>query len=463
MNGKTDQIKILISYHKDSEIVESEIMTPIQVGAKNSKVDLNILRDDEGVNISNKNARYCELTAQYWAWKNIEADFYGFMHYRRHFVFDDAAHSQDKRAFLWYERIHETYKEEIGLQDDEIRRCLKDVDIVLPLVEDTSDWGAVSNEVQFSCLENLHAADFDMVCRTVTELYPDYFDAVQEFRTGHYAYWYNMFVMKKEIFMDYCRWLFPVLEVSEKKIDFAKYNPQETRTLAFMAERLLSIYLIKLFKDRPLLRVKFLKMTFIVNTDKFPGKNAEAAVNAEKGNAKASYVSSVEKAYRELKDLSLPYDMDNLLKVDGDKIEKLLSEKKMIFYGGGNWCRQLLWYFDRLGLDYPVEIWDEAANENQRIGGVSMRKPDFLSLSGRPDAFWVITIRNRAISDGVKELLIRQGAADVLDNREFVGWLSYRLWLDVTGRIPADHGRGAGETRTGKEAQKNVRSLGCGR
>lgn len=431
MDRKRDKIRILISYHKESEIVKSEIMKPIQVGAKNSGIDLKILRDDEGVNISDKNAKYCELTAQYWAWKNLDADFYGFMHYRRHFVFDDAAHCTDPRAFLWYERINEEYKKEIGLTDDEIRRCVEEVDLILPLVEDTSSWGAVSNEVQFSCLDNLHAVDFDTVCRTVIELYPDYCDAVQEFRTGHRAYWYNMFVMKKEIFTDYSRWLFHILEISEKKIDFTKYNQQETRTLAFMAERLLSIYLIKLFQDQPQLKVKFLKMTFVVHTDKLSCESAENNGKPVKKDAEPGYVYSVEKAYKELKELSLPYQMESLFQIRDNRLERLLSEKKMIFYGGGNWCRQFLMYFDRLNLDYPIEIWDREAKPGQMIHGIHVIKPDFDRLSEKGEVFWVITIRDRTAGGGVKELLQRHGVSDVIENREFVNWLSYKLWLVV--------------------------------
>ncbi len=284
------RVKIFISYHKEGETLKSEIMTPIHVGAARSDVMLDMQRDDEGDNISAKNDRYCEITAQYWAWKNVDADYYGFMHYRRHFAFREIPEPVRAEGMIPFRQIDDIYKRHIGLSDSAIYACIKDYDVILPPQVDTSSWGAVSNEAQFSSLDNLHAIDFDLTCQTVLELYPEYKEAVCEFRTGKDAYWYNMFIMRKEIFRDYCEWLFSILEKTEPRIDFTYYNEQEIRTLAFMAERLFSIYMSKLLKDKPDLKVKHLKMTFVENTDKvaepypaFKENNVAIAVPGHKG------------------------------------------------------------------------------------------------------------------------------------------------------------------------------------
>ena len=57
---------------------------PLHVG-KNGKEGFGYRGDDTGENISWKNPNYCELTGLYWAWKNLDVDYLGLVHYRRHF------------------------------------------------------------------------------------------------------------------------------------------------------------------------------------------------------------------------------------------------------------------------------------------------------------------------------------------------------------------------------------------
>ena len=75
---------ILVCAHKKDRCLSHEPYLPIQVGKAISTVDLGFTSDDTGDNISDKNRSFCELTAHYWAWKNLgEADYVGLSHYRR--------------------------------------------------------------------------------------------------------------------------------------------------------------------------------------------------------------------------------------------------------------------------------------------------------------------------------------------------------------------------------------------
>ena len=86
---KQPDIRIFIACHKPTYVPENPIFYPVQVGTALTEKRLEHMayRDNEGDNISGKNPDYCELTAQYWAWKNIDCDYYGFFHYRRYLTF----------------------------------------------------------------------------------------------------------------------------------------------------------------------------------------------------------------------------------------------------------------------------------------------------------------------------------------------------------------------------------------
>ena len=52
-----------------------------------------------------------------------------------------------------------------------------------------------------------------------------------------------MFIMKREIFFDYCEWMFPILEEFDKNTDYSTYSKEALRTPGHLSERLLNIYL----------------------------------------------------------------------------------------------------------------------------------------------------------------------------------------------------------------------------
>ena len=84
------KVAIFVSHRIDlsCETPESSIYHPVRCGAVfDESEQTTIPGDDTGDNISYLRNSYCELTVQYWAWKNFDSDYYGLCHYRRYFFF----------------------------------------------------------------------------------------------------------------------------------------------------------------------------------------------------------------------------------------------------------------------------------------------------------------------------------------------------------------------------------------
>ena len=128
-NYDKQNIRIFVTAHKNVDRFDSDIMQPVQVGPKNERFPW-AFHDDEGENIADLNPRYCELTTQYWAWKNINADYYGFCHYRRYFDFSETVHEENAFGEIMDDYIDAKAAKEYGLDDNNIAHVVKQYDVI---------------------------------------------------------------------------------------------------------------------------------------------------------------------------------------------------------------------------------------------------------------------------------------------------------------------------------------------
>ena len=248
------KVKIFISYHDQHTKIKTNVLRPIQTGCANSKkLFPGMLRDDRGDNISRKNARYNELTAQYWVWKHFftdvgNPDFVGFMHYRRHFIFD-GWQGDEKNQWLPHISVYKVpyvtsqYMKHLSLSH--IKKVLENCDCVVlkPYNIRNLNSGARNIRERYLQLSSNNARSFDIFLNTAKALYPEYLPAISKVENGDTQYLCNMFVMNRLMFFEYCKFCFSILDEVDKNIDSSAYSGESVRFIGWLGEFCLSIFI----------------------------------------------------------------------------------------------------------------------------------------------------------------------------------------------------------------------------
>lgn len=233
MNSSHPNIKILVACHKaDPNIQHDDVYMPIQVGkALHPEVNLGFQCDNTGDNISDKNESYCELTALYWAWKNLKnVDYIGLCHYRRYFDFANIGKKRDLIAF----------SREADSIDLDINRI---TDLLIPETVIVSSPLLYPYSLKTDYCINHIKEDFDILENVIKKDFPQYYPAFDRvINQGNKASLCNMFIMSWDNFDKYCKWLFAVLDKVETGVKLSPY-PYQRRVFGFMAERLLNVYI----------------------------------------------------------------------------------------------------------------------------------------------------------------------------------------------------------------------------
>ena len=216
-------VKVIIAAHKKYQMPTDKMYLPVHVGAAGKVSIENYQRDDEGENISELNPYFCELTGLYWAWKNLKADYIGLVHYRRHFCL--------KRKKTDWESV---------LTSEEANQLCREYDLILPKKR------KLYIETVYSHYDHtFYGEQFDKARDIIAKRCPEYVETFDKHMKERSEHLFNMFIMKDELFHQYCEWMFPILEELETYYDLPNMDPFQARLIGRVSERLMDVWVQK--------------------------------------------------------------------------------------------------------------------------------------------------------------------------------------------------------------------------
>lgn len=196
----TEGIQIYVACHKPTWVLDNRLLVPVQVGAALTDARYAGMRqDNEGEHISEKNAQYCELTAQYWAWKNTDCEYYGFFHYRRYLSFAEVypveadgkiKKGRNRCPYIELDDIREdlsAYK----LDADWMKQQIRQYDLITVLRE------RINTTVYRQYCQYHNQAYLDLILEILKKKYPEYRAAADVYMNSKEIYYMNMYIMKK--------------------------------------------------------------------------------------------------------------------------------------------------------------------------------------------------------------------------------------------------------------------------
>ena len=136
-------IKIFVTHtpNRDTMRVNNSLFYNVIAGSdfQTKEVPEGVYQDNQGDNISSLNKSYCELTTQYWAWKNMQADYYGFCHYRRFFSFSEKKIKETSWGTIEYDFLDQKAMDELALHEKAVQDYIEKYDFLIAKGVPTSD------------------------------------------------------------------------------------------------------------------------------------------------------------------------------------------------------------------------------------------------------------------------------------------------------------------------------------
>lgn len=219
---------INITYSDKRYCNQSHLM-PISAGTLRADIQT----DSVGDNISCLNPHFGELTAVYWAWKNLkDVDVIGTSHYRRYLMTQSFGLAKTHYDISWEKFLKMDYSTE------SFERDLKKYDFVV-----SKKWHFENNTIASQFLQHHpFPEDLQLLRSILLEIHPESVPVFDEYLHGSDTYTCCLFVTSWQNFDMLCKWMFPILFELERRLDFSKYDCYQQRMVAFLYERLLNVY-----------------------------------------------------------------------------------------------------------------------------------------------------------------------------------------------------------------------------
>lgn len=150
------------------------------------------------------------MTALYWAWKNLtDVDYIGLCHYRRY----------------------------LDLSEDHIKKILSSGYVIIPK-EHISPHSNLTNLASLLTLEEAY-----ITIDTIIDLFPEMKDSVVRYfyNSNRYSV-FNMFIMTRTLFDEYCQFLFTILDALELRLKPNQYS-RHRRNMGYIAEAIFGLWI----------------------------------------------------------------------------------------------------------------------------------------------------------------------------------------------------------------------------
>ena len=223
-NLSSSSARIYVVTHKIFTPPKNSLYQPIFAGTDNDN-PMHIQGDKVEDNISDLNFLINECTVLYWMWKHSEEEIVGLNHYRRYFSLNNSPKMEDL------------------LTKDQILKIMENCDAIVAPAYDSFPY-SLKFQMQCSINERFFNSGWNAVKQIVEEKYPDYLDDFEKYFNGHFMYPCNMFIMKREILNEYCKWLFDIIIPACSMFVYKGADKYSIRTIGFIAERLFTLWLL---------------------------------------------------------------------------------------------------------------------------------------------------------------------------------------------------------------------------